>query len=68
MMDSFGEVIPTYSLPRTVCQYSVSRTSPKERGLAIERRFTPRSVRRRDQGRELIGRDLAATDIRGDNR
>jgi hypothetical protein len=36
-MDSFGEVIQTYSRPRTIWQCSISRTSPKERGPAIER-------------------------------
>ena len=36
-MDSFGEVIQTYSRPRTIWQCSISRTSPKERGPAVER-------------------------------
>jgi hypothetical protein len=36
-MDSFDEVFRLYFIPGTTCQYSVSETSTKERGPAIER-------------------------------
>ena len=36
-MDSLRVIIETYSRPRTIWQCSISRTSPKERGPAIER-------------------------------